>query len=430
MKNESTTHNISIEGTRISIHDVTVESAEAAQYISRFEEDEWGLALDRLLDVGAAALSRASGTVDIEFMRRQADAIIRQIQEATGKMPEEIGNSLKEQIGVEDGQALAPIKGIVDRVQTVVDEKLKEVRKMLDEEIDPSRESSTVAKTFRKMEELLDSKRSDSIPGTINAKLAEIAGQDGDLAKLVKTIVEDSLHGVKRQISDLNADLKSKEDVDTALRNTTAKGLSYEEGVVAKLAAWGNPMGIEVEHVGADNKAGDVIVTFPTNGSDDAPFKIVVEAKDRTSAKGRAVIAKDLANARALRFAEAAVFVSKTADGLAKEIGDFAEGEGLWVACTDEHLTTAVRLLKVQHDVRKLRSSDTKVDTEALESQIERIRTAMNRIKAIKMKVTVIRSGADGIQTEAEALRDEVREALGEVEAIVRTNKGSADASS
>lgn len=51
------------------------------------------------------------------------------------------------------------------------------------------------------------------------------------------------------------------------------------------------------------------------------------------------------------RKADAGIYVSKTEDGLAKEVGDWAEGtceKGPWVACTHPNLAAALRFLVVQ----------------------------------------------------------------------------------
>jgi hypothetical protein len=115
------------------------------------------------------------------------------------------------------------------------------------------------------------------------------------------------------------------------------------------------------------------------------------------------------------RGANAGIYLSHTAAGLAREIGDWCEGVtalGPWIATTHNHLHTAVRFLIAQERLRVLRSESPQFDGTAIETQVQRIRTSMQRVKQIKRRITEIRGTADGIGTEAEALRDEVHDAL------------------
>jgi hypothetical protein len=66
-------------------------------------------------------------------------------------------------------------------------------------------------------------------------------------------------------------------------------------------------------------------------------------------------------------------------------------------------------------------------DGSAIESQIQRIRTALKRVKNIKTKVTAVRGSADDIELEATGLQDEIRESLIAIEdAILPTATKSA----
>ncbi len=84
---------------------------------------------------------------------------------------------------------------------------------------------------------------------------------------------------------------------------------------------------------------------------------------------------KDLALKIQHREAHAAIHVSETAAGLAKEIGEWAEGScdsGPWVACTYEHLPLALRYVVVEHKIRKLREARPDVDTAVIRAHLMR----------------------------------------------------------
>ena len=118
------------------------------------------------------------------------------------------------------------------------------------------------------------------------------------------------------------------------------------------------------------------------------------------------------------------IYLSKDTAGLAKEIGDWAEGEsalGPWIATTDDHLMNSIRFLILSHRILVLKSEKPDVDVQSLEPQLERIRTSLKRITNINKKATAIRQGADYITQESENLRDEVRGALILMEDGLRT---------
>ncbi len=73
--------------------------------------------------------------------------------------------------------------------------------------------------------------------------------------------------------------------------------------------------------------------------------------RNEYNAVGRKVISDTLTKAMAERGATSAVYLSKTAAGLAAEIGEWGDGgtdAGPFVACTHENLSIALRWLIVQ----------------------------------------------------------------------------------
>jgi hypothetical protein len=119
------------------------------------------------------------------------------------------------------------------------------------------------------------------------------------------------------------------------------------------------------------------------------------------------------------RNATAAIYLSKTAAGLATEIGEWADGttdSGPFVARTHENLAVALRWLIIQKRIAHCEESMAKVDSAAVLQQVQRIRTALDRVKVMNRKVTDVRTCANDIQLEAEALRDDVRASLTAIE--------------
>jgi hypothetical protein len=244
-----------------------------------------------------------------------------------------------------------------------------------------------------------------------------VTGEAGQLAKAVRDVVSSALKPLEDKVTDLAKDVRGKEAVAAVLEQTTYKGASYEEEVLRVLQDWAQWQGIETHHVGVDNQPGDVLVV--SRDPDGNDLSVIVEARDHQSPYGRKVISDSLNEAMAKRAAKAAIYVSKTRPGLAKEIGEWAEGScsaGRWVACTHEHLVTAIRFLVAQEQLQRFRGAASAVDAASIESQLQRIRTSLGKIKNIKTKVTNIRDAAKDVDDEADSLRNEINGALSEME--------------
>jgi hypothetical protein len=155
-------------------------------------------------------------------------------------------------------------------------------------------------------------------------------------------------------------------------------------------------------------------------------MSIVVEVRDRGSrAMGRKAISADMPSKLAQRGANARIYLSRTQDGLSlREIGEWAEGtcdRGLWVACTQQHLITAVRFLIVQRRLAALRAAAPEVDSASIEQQVKAIRTALGRIRTIKTKLTELGACSDVIDEQADHLRQEIKEAISSIEDSMRS---------
>ena len=120
------------------------------------------------------------------------------------------------------------------------------------------------------------------------------------------------------------------------------------------------------------------------------------------------------------RKASYGLYVSKSHAGLAKEIGDWAEGEcnhGPYVACTSEHLLTAIRFVIVDARLRARLAAQAQTDLPSIEGELRRIRTALSRTRTIKAKAADVHKGADRITEEVDEQYHEISDALDSIEA-------------
>jgi ElaB/YqjD/DUF883 family membrane-anchored ribosome-binding protein len=400
-----------------------------ADYLRDLAPDEQEQAVVHAVEVGGFCLERARAGQKLDFVRREIDGLLNSVKGILEKIPDETQKQLVAKIGTGDGQVLAPVQSLVQNVSKAANEKLQEIRTLLQEDVDPTKETSCLGKALRALRELLHPKRSDSIHGFLGAAVNQVVADNGPLAKAVKDVVAETLKPLEERVNDVAKEVRGQEAAAEALEQTTHKGTTYEDGVVQVLQGWASGVGYEVHHVGTDNRPGDVVLLVTDSAINGTALRIVVEASDRQNSLGRMAIAEAVSTAMAERGANAAVYVSKTRDGLAKEIGDWAEGaaaQGRWVAYAHEHLVTAARFLVVQERLQAVRAATPTVDASSIEGQVQRIGNTLGRIKTINTKVTDLRSSADEIQREAEAVRDEIRSALSDVEDALR---GGTDAS-
>jgi len=408
----------------VRITDLEIPRKDVADFLRTVDEEEVESTLIQAIEVGVFCLERARMSQDTEFVRRQLDQLLNRVELTVNKIPDDTQKALVAKIGTNNGQVLAPLKEMIETASRVSNDRVKEVRTLLTQEIDPDKETTTLGKALKTLRNLLDPKHSDSVQSMLEQAVKAVTGKDGTLARAVKEVVAEAVKPVASELDKLAKEVRGQEAAEEALEQTTKKGPDYENEVLEELHQWAALVGAEVHHVGMDNRPGDILIKEARSGVLGTPPVIVIETRDRQSAVGRKVISDTLGKAMAERKATAAIYLSKTMAGLATEVGEWADGTtdvGPFVACTHENLSIAIRWLIVQNRLAQANKSAIAVDSTTILQQVQRIRTSLERVKTVNRKVTDVRASANEIQTEAEALRDEVRVSLTVVEDALRT---------
>src|SRR5579884_2550683 len=396
---QETTPRIALRPDGIAIERLDVPYREVADYLNSLPEAERHEALIRSIRVGVFCLQHAVTVQDTEFVRREIDRVLRELETRTKEVVPGVVRDLVGKLGTGPGQVLAPIAQVVKYAEQAIKERVEDIRRMLDPE------------------------RKGSIQDVLTRAVEQVTAKDGSLAAHVKTQVSDAIKPLKEEIDRLTKQLLAKEAVEEALAVTTVKGRTYEEEVVDVLRAWFGHGGATIEHVGGDNQPGDVVVTIPPEGLVGQALRIVVEARDRDDGYGHKRVSEDLEKAMRQRAASGAVYVSRKPTGLAAEIGNWGEGRvvtGPYVATVHEYLPVAVRWVAAQLRLEVVRASVATVDVGAVEPQLQRVRTALKRLTTIQGQVTSGRSALDTISRETDALRSEVQDALRQIEDALR----------
>lgn len=419
---------VTVEGSSLSIDHMITSDLDVVRVAQKATPEDLPGTVEAMLKIGATAISRAQHVNDFEFVRVLADDIVKKAGARAQEILAETSTALEEQLNGEDGALLEPVRRQLHSVQQVVETRLADVRKQLD----PNNPESDLYGALKNVRRLLDPKNTESLPVRIEQLLDGVVAKDGALARSVKAVVSESLNSqiepLRKQIEGLEKEvLKEKAVAESAaeiLQMSTQKGYDFEADVITRVKAWATVVGGETHHVGPENKPGDIVVVFTTKSSLGVDLRIVIEAKDDASARGRKRIQDDMAKAMDHRECEVGIFVGKTLGAFGKEIGEFDEGTAdnrPWIACTVEYLTFALRTAIVAKRWQDRVAKDASIDPAVIEDQLQAIRTSVRRITSIKTAATAITKSAGQVTSESEQLQREIEGALRVIEGMLET---------
>ena len=414
---------ITFDGDNVGINGLELQDRELSDYLQSFPLEDRSTRLIHLIDIGLACAQRASLLQDKDFVRNELNSVLESVEKVVSTIPEELKTRVLAELGTGEGQALQPVDRKVDEVSRVLKERIEDIRKLLVEDIDPARETSKIAQAFKKLERALDPEYAHSVPKVIETAIKDVTGEGGVLSRNVKAVVMEAVKPLQDEMDKLSKEVLGQGAAEEALKQTIEKGQIYEEETVERLQVWAAGTGIEVHHVGSDNKSGDILLKIADASVAGMDMNLVIETRDRQQPRGRKSINDSMEKSMAERSTSYGIYLSKDKEGLGKEIGDWAEGgcaRGSWIATTDDHLISSIRFLILNHRISVMKSENPEVDVQAILPQLGRIRTSLKRITNINTKATTIRHGADDIQQEGELLRDEVRGAITALEECLR----------
>ena len=412
-----------LHGGSVLQRNTRLTKREVVDYLAKIPEQQREAAFRQAIGIWVFCLEQSSTGRSVEFVRHEVERLLTGVTAELSGLPAKVQEELLKKLGTDDGQALAPVKSLVRTVEAVVDTKVKDVKDLLNQEIDPRNENSTLGRALGSLRILLDPHYDSSIQKKIEEAVNSVSSPEGTLAKTVREVVELSTTPLRTSVEGLTKEIHGEEMVAEALAQTTEKGSAFEDEVHLVLRDWAGVAGADVNYVGPDNQPGDFVIELSDISLAATKLRVVVEAKDRQDTWGKARIADEMAAALRNRGGNYGVFVSRTQKGLAREVGEWVEGQcdqGLYVACLFEHLRTALRFIIVQDRLQQLRKVREGVDHESISAKVEAIRTSLSRLRAINTEVGQIKRSADTIEEEAGSLRREVKESLDEIESLLR----------
>lgn len=409
-----------VEDSLIRIDGISIQNPDVVQFFRNKHEADRVLAAIRVIELGVFCLQRAEVGQSLEFVKLEVERLIRAAGNAVDKLPEEIRSKLSGQ-----DSPTAQISTAVQTAQNTVRDKLDEVRTLFSTHLDPTKADATLGKALNTLNALLDPRRDDSVQKSVEVTIQSLAGTDGAISQAVRTTVETVVAPLRAAVETLSLAVAKETGTQEALAVSPEKGFQFEDELLPVLRDWADSVGAELEHVGPQNEPGDFVLTMRDTSLCGLPLKIVIEARDRGQAFGRVLIGKQMTDSLLRWKGNFGIYMSKTPSGLAKEVGEWSEfacEHGPVIACTVEHLKTALRFAVVDTRLRVVAQQKREIDTRSVAAEFGRFRDSLNHLTQIKRKVGELRQTLDvlsSIETEADQMRNEIQQTLGKVEGLL-----------
>jgi hypothetical protein len=420
-------HQIEVLDDSIIIQNLEIRLLDAVYFLQQIPENEQKAACINAFEIGFFCLQRVHHFDDVEFVKREFDYLLAELQKAVAIIPQALERNLASKIGIENGQLLAPMQSQINLTRAVIAEQLESVKNLFQQEIDISQDTSSLGAVMNKIQNLLDPARIDSIQGVFIESLKNVTTESGVLAKSVKTVVEEAMKPLADEVEKLSQQIREQELVESVLQQSILKGGIYEEIVLAELQKWAKTCGAEISYVGDENRPGDILIKLTSNSVVGIDITIILEARNRESQRwGRTKISRHLESAMARYEANAAIFLSHSIRGLGKDIGEFGQGEcqyGFWVATHHDMMNIAIQVLILRQQLTSQQTFNSQIDGATIESQVQRIESSLRHITQINTLLTNMEKNTEGIRDSAKELRKEIRSSLEAItQAISKSN--------
>lgn len=407
---------VEIVGDRIRIASLEVVDRALAGFLESRSPEDRAETVERAMRVGLMALQSASGSIDVDHVRRAFDKLLSDASESNKKATAEVEEILRKTFANEGGALPATLERFLgDKGELAL---------------------------FTK--DLFDENRRDSALGKLNTILG--AYFDGDASKLAHlldpTREASPLSGFRAEIAKRFDDVllkiveldASQKAAKGERKKGTAKGADFESRVVAEYTELLRATNDEIEGTGGitgavpDSKKGDAVITINGRDASASVLRIVVEVKDK-SMTGPA-IEKELAEARENRKAEIALMVFSEAAAPAGAAPFTISRHGVYCVVDPEAPDTATleagyRLARISALIRA-KSEGSGADLSAVKDAIDALRGRLDSVKEIKKTLTAIDSTTEKARDELDALRSAIVTEIDRIEEQVRASSAAA----
>jgi hypothetical protein len=398
---------VEVEGDVIVIDHLRVEDRALSAFVaSRAEADRADMA-DRALRIGLHALQDAGTALDVEFVRREFDALLERSTSVNERAAKELDQVLRLNFGDREGRLPRTLEQFLgDRGQLT-----------------------------RLVAELFDESKRDSAIGRLRTLLGTYF--DGDASRLAQLLDPTRMGAPLYQFrTEMNAAFEKLNDRLTAIEaastaraaeraKSSAKGTDFEDLLEEMLGEAVRSSGDTVERTGTAtgdvmrSKKGDFLLTIDPALCTGAELRVVIEAKNR--GKSWREIRDELDAAKRNRAAAAALAIY-TPEHAPAGVAPFDVRYGHVFAVIDPEspdmatLTAALRLARL-HALASVTSQTAEIDAGRLSQALASVKTELEAVRALKVSLTSIKTTADNVAAGLDRLRDQVMMRVTEAEA-------------
>ncbi len=400
---------VQVSGDRILVEGLTLVDPGLATFMRGRPEADHPALIVRAVRIGLMALQDAGASLDVDVVRREFEAMMRQAEALNDRVAAQVDEILRANFADVDGRLPRTLEAFLgDRGEL---------------------------RTFTR--DLFDGERRDSAIGRMRLLLGSYF--DGDASRLAQlldpTRLGSPLHQFRTEVArgfeQLNERLAAIEAAATARASerarSAAKGADFEalvEDILAHSLRGTDHVLERTADAAGDmlrSRKGDFVITLDPQTVAGACLRIVVECKDR-AISGRAM-REELEEARRNRDAAVALVVFSTAHAPAG-IAPFDVRQGNVFCVVDPQAPDAANLEAALRLARLLalgtvRQAAAAVDAAAVRDALARIAPELDALRALKTRLTTIATASSAINAGLDQLRDAILARITETEAAL-----------
>lgn len=398
---------VEVKGDTIFIERLRVEDRTLARFVEQRAVADRPELAERALRIGLHALQDAGTSLDVDFVRREFDALLERSTTVNERAAKELDQVLRTNFADQDGRLPRTLEKFL----------------------------GNRGELNRFVSELFDETKRDSAIGRMRTLLGNYFDGDGSrLAQLLDpTRLGSPLHQFRTEVTagfeKLNDRLTAIEAAYAARTGqrarSSAKGADFEDLLEEMLAEAVRGSGDVVERTAVAtgdvirSRKGDFLLTIDPQWCSGADVRVVIEAKNR----GRSwrEMRDELADARRNRGAAVALAVF-TPEHAPTGVAPFDVRYGHVFCVIDPDapdmatLSAAVRLARL-HALASLAAATTEIDAGRLAQALAALKTELEGVRRLKVQLSSIRSTASDVAAGLDRLREQILLRVADAEA-------------
>jgi hypothetical protein len=386
---------VRLDGDHLSVDGLRVRDADLCRIVAEHDDADRPALIVRALKVGLLALAGASTTINVDYVQREFDQLLRRVHDSQEAATEALEQSLRETFGDGDGRLPRTLESFLGERGTL--------RRLVDDLFDEERRDSAIGRMRTLLGSYFDG------DGALLARLLDPT-RDGSPLHSFRTEVREGLSTVADRLSRLEEGRTVRAEERSL---GTAKGTDFEDVVEERVTVIAHGCGDLLERTGTvegdtlRGKKGDLVLHLAPASTRGVEVRVAIEVKNRRL--GITPLVRELEAARRNRGAEVAVAVF--APGCAPTGCAPLTLYGEDVICeldpeSDDTvaLTAAVRLARALA-LATARQRSVDIDTGTVRAQLESVRNRIKAVQGMKAKLTSIAGAAQDVSGALDELR-------------------------